>query len=134
MKKLSRRELGRMAAAITVARAGHVPASATGQTPAPSTYIGPLTGVTSGIDGRRFDPVAYTLDRYAAAPRRLRFQARTRAEAETWQNALRTKLTELIGGFPSERTPLRPATLETRTFPADPGARPGGAGGYVREK
>ena len=36
---------------------------------------------------------------------------------------LRAKLTELIGGFPSAREPLRPVTLETRTFP-----------GYRREK
>ena len=32
-------------------------------------------------------------------------------------------MTDLVGGFPSERGPLRPATLETRTFP-----------GYRREK
>ena len=55
------------------------------------------------------DPVAYSRDRYAAAPRRLRFQARTRAQAEQWQKTLREKLTELIGGFPSTRSPLRPA-------------------------
>jgi dienelactone hydrolase len=36
---------------------------------------------------------------------------------------LRAKLTELLGGFPSTREPLRPATLETRAFP-----------GYRREK
>ena len=76
-----------------------------------------------GLDDRRFDPVAYTLDLYAAAPRRLRFQARTRSEAEAWQKQLRSKLTELVGGFPAERRPLRPITLETRTFP-----------GYRREK
>src|SRR5688500_9953979 len=93
------------------------------QTPAPSAYVGPLTGVTKGLEGRRFDPVAYTLDLYSAAPRRLRFQARARNEAEAWQKTLRAKLTELIGGFPAARQPLRPITLETRTFP-----------GYTREK
>ncbi len=76
-----------------------------------------------GLDDRRFDPVAFTLDRYSAAPRRLRFQARTRAQAEEWQSTLRAKVTELVGGFPSERQPLRPVTLETRAFP-----------GYRREK
>jgi hypothetical protein len=110
MKKLSRRELGQMAAAVTVTKAlplearpfdsvedgpfdiaqGRPSGSAQG---GPSNYIGPLTGVTSGIDGRRFDPVAYTRDRYAAAPRRLRFQARTRAKADEWQKALRSKVT-----------------------------------------
>jgi dienelactone hydrolase len=117
MKKVSRRELARLAAGLAVARA--LPA----QTPAAAAYIGPLTGVERGIEDRRFDPVAYTLDLYAAAPRRLRFQARSRGEADQWQKKLRAKLTELIGGFPSQRPPLRPVTLETRTFP-----------GYRREK
>jgi dienelactone hydrolase len=129
MKKLSRRELGQMAAAVTVAQA--VPldaqpfdfAQSRPDQGGPSNYIGPLTGVTSGIDERRFDPVVYTRDRYAAAPRRLRFQARTRTQADEWQKALRAKVTELVGGFPTERSPLRPVTLETRTFPT-----------YTREK
>jgi dienelactone hydrolase len=119
MRKISRRELARMAAALAAARA--LPLS--GQTPTPSGYIGPLTGVTNGLDDRRFDPVVYTRDRYSAAPRRLRFQARTRRQAEEWQKALRAKLTELIGGIPSASPPLRPVTLETRAFP-----------GYRREK
>ncbi len=119
MRKVSRRELGRMAAAVTAARA--LPLGA--QTPTSSGYVGPLTGITNGLDDRRFDPVAFTLDRYRAAPRRLRFQARTRAQAEEWQSTLRAKVTELIGGLPSERQPLRPVTLETRAFP-----------GYRREK
>src|SRR4249920_3465262 len=119
MRKLSRRELGQMAAAVTVTTALPLDAQESG----PSGYIGPLTGVTSGIADRRFDPVAYTLDRYAAAPRRLRFQARTRPQAEAWQKTLRTKLVELVGGFPAEKSPLRAFTLETRTFPT-----------YTREK
>src|SRR5262245_62544165 len=79
MKKLSRRELGQMAAAVTVTKALPLDArpfdsaengfSGAAQGGA-SNYIGPLTGVTSGIDGRRFDPVAYTRDRYAAADRK----------------------------------------------------------------
>jgi dienelactone hydrolase len=83
----------------------------------PSGYIGPLTGIADGLDDRKFDPVAYSLDRYNAAPRRLRFEARTRREAEQWQQTLRAKVTELIGGFPPQLPPLRPATLETRDFP-----------------
>ncbi len=148
MKKLSRRELGQMAAAVTVAKALPLDAqpfdsaedgpsgSAQGRPDqiVPSSYIGPLTGVTSGLDGRRFDPVAYTRERYAAAPRRLRFQARTRAQADEWQKALRSKVTELVG-LPSDlsrrsgggaevaRQALSPVTLEKRAFPA-----------YTREK
>jgi len=118
MKRITRRELGQMAAAVAAARA--LPLGA--QNPS-SEYIGPLTGITTGLDDRRFDPVQYARDRYSAAPRRLRFQARTRPQAEEWQRTLRAKLTELLGGFPSARQPLRPATLETRAFP-----------GYRREK
>src|SRR5258706_8950372 len=119
MKKLSRRELAHMAAGLAAAPGSQ----ALGQQAATSAYIGPLTGVDTAIEGRRFNPVAYTLDLYAAAPRRLRFQARSRGEAQQWQKKLRMKLTELIGGFPAQRQPLRPLTLETRTFP-----------GYRREK
>src|SRR2546427_4172088 len=147
MRKVSRRELARMVAALgtmstmstvstasaaSTASARAVPLNAQTPTPfdsaqgGPSSYIGPLTGITKGLDDRRFDPVAYTLDRYTAAPRRLRFQARTRRQAEAWQKTLRAKLTELIGGLPiiaSGRQPLRPVTLETRALP-----------GYRREK
>ena len=119
MTKLSRRDLARLAAGMTAARAVQLDA----QTPAPSAYIGPLTGVRTGLEDRRFDPVEFIRDRYAAAPRQLRFRARTRSEAEGWQKALRSKLTELIGGFPATRQPLRAISLETRAFR-----------GYSREK
>ena len=120
MRRMSRRELGRMAVALTTtARARPLGA----QTPPQSSYIGPLTGITNGLDDRRFDPVAYTRDRYSAAPRLMRFRARTRRQAEEWQKALRAKLTDLMGGFPSSRSLLRPVTLETVAFP-----------GYRREK
>jgi hypothetical protein len=113
MDKVSRRELGRLAAGLAAAH-GLAPRA---QVPAQSSYIGPLTGTGTGLDDRRFDPVAYTRDLFAAAPRRLRFQARRRAEAEAWQKALHARVTELLGGFPAERSPLRPVILETRSFP-----------------
>ena len=119
MQKISRRDLARLAAGAAAARSAPLAAQAQAQT----SYIGPLTGVTSGIEGRGFDPVVFGRELIAAAPRRLRFQARTRGDAEAWQQTLRAKVTELVGGFPSERTPLRPAVLETRSFP-----------GYRREK
>jgi dienelactone hydrolase len=119
MKPLSRRELAKFAAGMAAVSA--MPARA--HTQPASAYIGPLTGVDTGLADRRFDPVAYTLDLYSAAPRRLRFDARTRPQAEEWQKRLREKVVELVGGFPADRSPLRPVTLETRTFP-----------GYRREK
>jgi hypothetical protein len=111
MRKMSRRELARILAAVPALRA--IPAG--GQAAAPSGYIGPLTGVTTGINDRQFDPVIVARDLYAAAPRRLRFSARTRPQAEQWQPQLRAKLTELMGGFPRERQPLRPATGARRS-------------------
>src|SRR5712691_5744423 len=119
MRKMSRRELAQMLAALPALRAQPIG----GQVAAPSGYIGPLTGITEGLNDRRFDPVAFTRDLYAAARRRLRFQARTRGQAEEWQLLLRARLTDLLGVFPLERQPLRPVTLETRAFP-----------GYRREK
>jgi dienelactone hydrolase len=127
MDKVSRRELAQLVAGLTAARVLPLPARAEveagAQAQAGPTYIGPLTGVEKGIEDRRFDPVAYTRDLYAEAPRRLGFQARSRGQAEAWQKRLRVKLADLVGGFPAERTPLRPVTLETRPFP-----------GYRREK
>jgi dienelactone hydrolase len=114
MKKLSRRALARLASAA--AAAGALP----GQEP---VYKGPLTGVEQKAAGRVLDPLPFALKLVENAPRRLRFQAKNRKEATEWQGQLRTKLTELLGGFPSERTPLRPVTLETRDYP-----------GYRREK
>ena len=118
MGKVSRRELGQLAAGLAVARALPLEAQLGRQT----SYIGPLTGV-EGLADRHFDPVAFARDVYAAAPRTLRFQARTRDDAEAWQRTLHTKLTELLGQFPAERSPLHPVILETRSF-----------SGYRREK
>ena len=119
MRTVSRRELARLLAALPAAQA-LPPAARASQS---SGYIGPLTGITKDVADRGFDPVAFTRDLYAAAPRRLRFQARTRAEAEAWQRQLRAKLIELVGAFPSQRHPLRPVLLDTRAF-----------SGYRREK
>jgi dienelactone hydrolase len=112
--KVSRRELGRLAAGLAATHA--LPLR--GQAPTHSSYTGPLTGIVAGLEDRQFDPVDYTRDLFAAAPRQLRFQARTRADAEAWQKALHSRLTELLGGFPAGRSPLRPVVLETRSFPA----------------
>jgi dienelactone hydrolase len=117
--------------AAGVAAAGAVPLGAQTAAPRPvprqdgvvPPYRGPLTGVDRGLDGRNFDPVAYTRDLYAAAPRKLAFRARSKGQAEAWQRKLRSKLTELMGGFPEKRSPLNPVVLEARTFP-----------GYRREK
>jgi len=127
MSTLSRRDLARLLAALPamrLARGGAADAQAPAPPPsAASAYTGPLTGVTTAVADRGFDPVVAARDFYAAAPRRLRFAARTHVEAERWQQTLHAKITELVGGFPPARGPLRPVTLETRDFE-----------GYRREK
>jgi dienelactone hydrolase len=114
MDKMSRRELGRLAAGLAAVQA--LPLDA--QEAARASYEGALTGIEDRVTDRQFDPVVYTHDLFASAPRRLRFASKTRAEAEAWQRSLRAKVIELLGGFPSARSPLRPTVVETRSFPA----------------
>lgn len=108
--RISRRALARIASAAAV---GALPAQQT----EPAAYTGPLTGVGEKASGRVLDPLSYALHLIDEAPRKLRFQAKDRSSADKWQKQLRTKLTELLGGFPSKAAPLRPLSLETRTFP-----------------
>jgi dienelactone hydrolase len=106
-RKLSRRELG------LAALGGAALAQAQGR-----TYTGALDGFESKVDGSTFDPVLWTRKRYESMPLRLTFRAQSRKQAEAWQKRLRAKLTELLGGFPAKRVPLKPETLEVREFPA----------------
>jgi dienelactone hydrolase len=112
---MTRRELGRLAAASALA-----PQSASS---AISTYKGPLNGVEDKVNPADFDPVVYTHKRYQNAPLRLTFQATSQHDAEAWQKKLRGRLIDLLGGFPHDRSPLRAETLELREFPR-----------YTREK
>ncbi len=70
-----------------------------------------------------FDPVHWTLESYKSAPLKLTFNATDKAQAEQWQQQLRAKLIELVGGFPNERVALQSQTVETKEFP-----------GYHRDK
>jgi dienelactone hydrolase len=109
--KISRRDLGRIAAAGALA--GSVKAQESVK-----TYGGPLDGLESHVTAADFDPVGYTRHLHESAPLRLTFQASDRKQAEAWQKRLRAKLTELVGGFPAQRVPLASKTLEVRDFPA----------------
>jgi dienelactone hydrolase len=117
---MTRRQLATLAAGAaalrTQAKAAQVAAK-------PSTYTGALDGFESQVAPAAFDPVDYTRKLYESAPLQLAFRAGNRRDAEAWQKKLRAKVVELIGGFPSQRAPLAPKTLETRDFP-----------GYRREK
>lgn len=74
------------------------------------------SGVT--LHDARLDPVAWTLANYQDAPLQLTFRASNKTQAERWQQQLRAKLTELLGGFPSSRGALNPTSLEIKDFPA----------------
>ena len=91
---MTRRELAKLAAA----GAALLPQEAT---PADAKYTGPLGGFEDKVNRADFDPVVFTRALHDAAPLRLAFQGRNRREAEEWQKALRPKITELIGGFPT---------------------------------
>src|SRR5204863_8812064 len=110
MRNISRRELAGMVATLGTLSTVHS-SRLDDQAAAPSGYIGPLTGITKGLEDRRFDPVAYARDRYAQAARRLRFQARTRTEAGGWQTTLRAELTGPVGGLRAQGGTLRPILL-----------------------
>jgi dienelactone hydrolase len=79
-------------------------------------YTGALDAYQSRLKMADFDPVAYTMARYESAPRKLRFQAKSKKEADAWQKQLHAKVTELVGGFP-KRTPLKAVSLETQERP-----------------
>lgn len=107
-----------------LAFAAAIAASAVPTLAADSNYSGPLDGVAPGkVDLQTLDPVAWTRKRYASAPLRLSFRAKSKPEAEQWQRTLHSKLVELLGGFPPQRVALAPETLEVKQFP-----------GYKREK
>ncbi len=112
---ITRRDLGRLAAVGALASKGAQSAT--------STYKGPLDGMEAKVNLTDFDPVAYTLERYKSAPLKLTFKASNRKDAEAWQKKLRSRIVDLVGGFPHERSPLNAQTLETRDFPQ-----------YTREK
>ena len=83
-----------------------------------STYTGALDGFEDQVPGSSFDPLLWARSRYDNAPLALTFQGGGADEIAHWQETLRAKVRELIGGFPSERGELKAQQLEVREFPA----------------
>jgi dienelactone hydrolase len=81
-------------------------------------YTGALDGFKDKVDPANFDSLSWTLKRYEEIPLKMTFRASSARQTEDWQKSLRTKVTELIGGFPRQRGPLHAETLEVRDFPA----------------
>ena len=109
---MTRRDLAKLAAAGSAA---WIPQ---GTARAAATYASALDGLESKVDVKAFDPVAFSHRLYDAAPLHMTFRAESRKQAEIWQKKLRAKVTELLGGFPLARGPLRAQTLEVRDFPS----------------
>jgi dienelactone hydrolase len=95
---------------------GALAGGAAAQQPA-TKYTGALDGFESKVDAASFDPVLWTRKRYESMPLKMTFKAGNRRQAEAWQKRLRAKIAELLGGFPSERGPVKAQTLEVREFP-----------------
>jgi len=56
--------------------------------------------------------MSYLWREYENTPRALAFRAQTQDEWRAWRDALRSKLIELLGGFPNERCDLAPRVVE----------------------
>jgi dienelactone hydrolase len=112
--RISRRELALAVAGIASAEQSGIASAEQGDK---REYGGALDGMAGRVDLESFDPVHWTMQRHSSAPLRLTFKAKTRNEADVWQRALRSKLIELVGSFPSQRGPLHAQTLEVREFP-----------------
>ena len=63
------------------------------------------------------DTLDFSLASYDRSERPLAFNASTREDGEAWQRELRSKLRELVGGFPVDPCELSPRVTETVEFP-----------------
>src|ERR1035437_4184864 len=97
--KITRRQFEKTAVALAIT-------STVRKTRGATMYTGPLDGFEDKVKMEDFDPVRYTLGLHDAAPMDLAFKPGTRRQTELWQKKLAAKVTELLGGFPRQRTPL----------------------------
>src|SRR5271165_5420799 len=104
---MTRRDLAKLAATAPLLQR-----RAQGET----SYTGALGGFENKVDTSEFDPIVFAKNLYEKAPLQLTFKAKDKKAAEAWQKKLHAKVTELLGGFPTERVPLNPQTLEVREF------------------
>jgi dienelactone hydrolase len=116
--KITRRHFEQIAAAAAVASTVRKGKAQTAKgTPPASQYTGALDDFEDKVNVAEFDPVRYTLGLHDAARMELAFRPGSRKQTEAWQKKLAAKVTELLGGFPRERSPLKVTTLEVREFP-----------------
>ena len=82
--------------------------------PLQSVYAGPL-GDFDARD-RQFDSLEFSLASYDHVKPSLGFSAADQRAAQLWQGRARNKLTELLGGFPSTRVPLKAQVIGKKEF------------------
>jgi dienelactone hydrolase len=68
--------------------------------------------MSTPIPPEHLSTLAYLWRQYAAQPRQLAFRAQTVEQWRTWRDALRARLTECLGGFPTARCDLAPQVVE----------------------
>jgi dienelactone hydrolase len=125
MKRTARRQFLKQSSLATLVAASRLTTSeafSQNQTAAsPSQYRGPLADFD--LNDREFDSLQFCLSSYEQVKPSMSFSANNEASARAWQKQVRSKLVELLGGFPSHRVALHARVLEKKDM-----------GGYTREK
>lgn len=124
-KKIARRQFLKQSSVATVIAASPLTSkrafSETNHQTVTSQYSGPLSDFD--LNDRQFDTVQFCLSSYERIKPSMSFTAKNEQAARLWQKQVRSKLVELVGGFPSNRVALQPRVLEKKEF-----------SGYTREK
>ena len=118
---IARREFLLRGAAAGAAITAGLPAAASAAG-GPAVAPPASAALPSALAGRQLDSQEFCLSEYDSIRPSLGFAATDEGAARAWQREARTRLVELLGGFP-ERVPLAPEVLERRDL-----------GGYTREK
>ena len=124
MKRTARRQFLKQSSLATMIAASRLTTEAFSQNQtaaSPSQYRGPLADFD--LNDREFDSLQFCLSSYEQVKPSMSFSADNEASARAWQKQVRSKLVELLGGFPSHRVALRARVLEKKDM-----------GGYTREK
>jgi dienelactone hydrolase len=93
------------------------PASDMALPPGETGYGGALAKFEGQYQPPEFDSLSYSLVRYNQAPRTLRFQAKSAAEAAAWQKKLRRRVESSLGGFPAVHGDLKARSFEVKQLP-----------------
>src|SRR2546425_2592336 len=125
MKPTARRQFLKQSSLATLIAASRLTTSeafSQNQTAAsPSQYRGPLADFD--LNDREFDSLQFCLSSYEQVKPSMSFSANNEASGRAWQKQVRSKLVELLGGFPSGRVALHPRVLEKKDM-----------GSYTRDK